>query len=53
MFGILSIIPSIDLSFIPLGSAGFAWFLPTVVAIIIGYIIFPNKKDPIGSSVLE
>ena len=53
VFGILSIIPSIDLSFIPLGSAGFAWFLPTVVAIIIGYIIFPNKKDPIGSSVLE
>ena len=53
VFGILSIIPSIDLSFIPLGSAGCAWFLPTVVAIIIGYIIFPNKKDPSGSSVLE
>lgn len=53
VFGILSIIPSIDLSFIPLGSAGFAWFLPTVAAIIIGYILFPKKKDPIGSSILE
>ena len=29
LFGILSIIPSLDLSFIPLGNAGFAWVLPT------------------------
>lgn len=53
VFGILSIIPSIDLSFIPLGSAGFAWVLPTVAAILIGYLIFPDRKDPIGSSILE
>ncbi len=53
VFGILSIIPNLDLSFIPLGSVGFAWLLPTVAAIIIGYLIFPKKKDPIGSSILE
>lgn len=53
VFGILSIIPSLDLSFIPLGSAGFAWLLPTVAAIIIGYLIFPKKKDTVGSSILE
>lgn len=53
VFGILSIIPNLDLSFIPLGSAGFAWLLPTVAAIIIGYLIFPKKKDPVGSSILE
>lgn len=53
VFGILSIIPNIDLSFIPLGSAGFAWVLPTVAAIIIGYLIFPKKKDSVGSSILE
>ena len=53
MFGILSIIPSVDLSFIPLGSFGFAWVLPTVIAIIIGYLIFPKKKNTVGSSILE
>ncbi len=53
LFGILSIIPSLDLSFIPLGNAGFAWVLPTVAAIIIGYLIFPKKKDRVGSSILE
>ena len=53
VFGILSIIPSVDLSFIPLGSFGFAWVLPTVIAIIIGYLIFPKKKNTVGSSILE
>lgn len=53
VFGILSIIPNLDLSFIPLGSVGFAWVLPTVAAIIIGYLIFPKKKDRVGSSILE
>ena len=53
VFGILSIIPNLDLSFIPLGSVGFAWLLPTVAAIIIGYLIFPKKKDTVGSSILE
>ncbi len=53
IFGILSIIPNIDLSFIPFGSAGFAWLLPTVAAIIIGHFIFPKKKELVGSSILE
>lgn len=54
IFGILEIIPIINLSFIPLGSAGFAWLLPTIVALLIGYIIFPMKKNPhIKSSALE
>lgn len=54
VFGILEIIPIINLSFIPLGSAGFAWLLPTIVALLIGYIIFPMKKNPhIKSSALE
>lgn len=54
VFGILEVIPSINLSFIPLGNAGFAWLVPTVLALLIGYIIFPvKKKSPIGSSILE
>lgn len=53
VFGILSIIPNLDLSFIPLGSAGFAWLIPTIIAIIVGHLIFINKKDIIGSSILE
>ena len=27
--------------------------VPTIAAIIIGYIIFPQKREPIGSSILE
>lgn len=53
VFGILSIIPNIDLSFIPLGSTGFPWLIPTVIAIIIGYVIFPNRNGSTESSVLE
>ena len=54
VFGILEVIPNINLSFIPLGDAGFAWLVPTVLALLIGYIIFPAKKKlPIGSSILE
>ena len=55
VFGILEIIPNINLSFIPLGSTGFAWLIPTIIALIIGYIIFPmKKKTPIeDSSILE
>ena len=54
VFGILEIIPGINLSMIPLGRSGFAWLLPTVFAILIGYLIFPMKKKyPIGSSILE
>lgn len=44
-FGLLSQVPVINLSFIPLGSQGFAWLLPTVIAIGIGYIIFRNKNE--------
>lgn len=43
VFGILGIIPSINLSFIPLASVGFAWLIPTVIAILIGNIIFREK----------
>ena len=54
VFGILEVIPSINLSFIPLGNAGFAWLVPTVLALLIGYIIFPVKKNSsIESSILE
>lgn len=53
VFGILSIIPNVSLSFIPFGRAGFAWLLPTAAAIIIGHFIFPKKKELVGSSILE
>lgn len=53
VFGILSIIPNINLNFIPLASAGFAWLVPTVIAIVVGHLIFPKKLDPIGRSILE
>ncbi|OPF50691.1 branched-chain amino acid transport system II carrier protein [Clostridium baratii] len=43
VFGILSVIPAINLSFIPLSSKGFAWLIPTLIAILIGNIIFKNK----------
>lgn len=43
IFGILGVIPNIDLSFIPLATSGFPWLLPTIVAIIIGYLIFPKR----------
>lgn len=53
VFGILQIIPNLNLSFIPLANAGFTWVIPTIVAIILGYLIFPQKRNPIGSSILE
>ena len=42
IFGILSIIPGINLTFIPLAKLGFPWVLPTVIAIVIGCMLFPN-----------
>lgn len=45
VFGLLSQIPGINLSFIPFANHGFAWLLPTVIAIGIGYIVFRNKKE--------
>ncbi|MFR9239423.1 MAG: branched-chain amino acid transport system II carrier protein [Clostridium baratii] len=43
VFGILSVIPAINLSFIPLSSKGFAWLIPTLISILIGNIIFKSK----------
>ena len=40
VFGILSEIKIINLSFIPLASFGFTWLMPTIIAILIGYILF-------------
>ncbi|ACD23466.1 branched-chain amino acid transport system II carrier protein [Clostridium botulinum] len=51
LFGILEIVPSINLNFIPLGSLGFAWILPTLIAMIIGYIAFPLRKQDVSSLV--
>ena len=53
IFGILSIIPNINLSFIPLATSGFPWLLPTIVAIIMGYLIFPKRMVSMESSILE
>ncbi|GAA0083820.1 branched-chain amino acid transport system II carrier protein [Clostridium sp. CTA-7] len=47
-FGLLFAIPGLNLSFIPLGELGFGWVIPTVISIIIGYIIFtPKTKEVI------
>ncbi|MGN2368570.1 branched-chain amino acid transport system II carrier protein [Clostridium cagae] len=51
LFGILEIVSSINLNFIPLGSLGFAWILPTLIAMIIGYIAFPLRKQDVSSLV--
>ena len=40
VFGILAEIKVFDLSFIPLASLGFAWLIPTIIAILIGCIIY-------------
>ncbi len=48
VFGILEIIPYIKLDFIPLGKLGFAWLIPTVISILIGYLIFPRSKQNIS-----
>lgn len=39
LFGILSIIPNLDLSFIPLATLGFAWLTPTVIILILSSLI--------------
>lgn len=53
IFGILGVIPNIDLSFIPLATSGFPWLLPTIVAILLGYLIFPQRISSMESSILE
>ncbi|GAA0076886.1 branched-chain amino acid transport system II carrier protein [Clostridium sp. CTA-5] len=47
VFGILEILPFIDLSFIPLAKSGFSWLIPTIISILIGYIIFPMSKQKV------
>ncbi|WP_195517184.1 branched-chain amino acid transport system II carrier protein [Paraclostridium bifermentans] len=44
IFSLLLLIPGLNLSFLPLSSVGFGWVFPTVLAIIIGYIIFKDKS---------
>lgn len=39
VFGIALAIPGLNLTMIPLASLGFGWVIPTILAIIIGYII--------------
>lgn len=43
VFSLLLLIPGLNLSFLPLSNLGFGWVVPTILAIIIGYIIFRNK----------
>lgn len=45
VFGILFAIPGLNLNFIPLADIGFGWLIPTLIAIIGGYIFFPNKDS--------
>lgn len=47
IFGLLSVIPEVNLNFIPLSNIGFSWVIPTIIAIFIGCIAFPNtyKKN--------
>ncbi|MDU3349198.1 MAG: branched-chain amino acid transport system II carrier protein, partial [Clostridium sp.] len=47
VFGILFAIPGINLSFIPLASIGFGWVIPTIISIIVGYIIFNPKNSKV------
>ena len=44
VFGVIGIIPGINLNFIPLGAQGFPWLIPTIVAILLGYVIFRSKS---------
>ncbi|GAB6168147.1 branched-chain amino acid transport system II carrier protein [Clostridium carnis] len=44
VFGLLLAIPGLNLSFIPLASIGFGWVLPTLIAILIGYIVFKENS---------
>lgn len=40
IFGILQVIPFVNLSFIPLASLGFSWLIPTILSVIIGNLVF-------------
>ena len=45
VFGFLFAFFSNILSFMPLASVGFGWVLPTVIALVIGLFIKPQKVD--------
>ncbi|MBE6051843.1 MAG: branched-chain amino acid transport system II carrier protein [Clostridium sp.] len=40
VFSILTLIPGLNLKFLPLASIGFGWILPTALAMIIGQLVF-------------
>lgn len=44
LFGILQIIPNVNLSFIPLATVGFAWLFPTLLSILLGLLILRKPK---------
>ena len=43
VFSLLLLIPGLNLSFLPMADLGFGWVVPTVLAIIIGLIVFKEK----------
>ena len=40
VFGIILAIPGLNLTLIPLASLGFGWVIPTILATLIGYILY-------------
>ncbi|MBE6071933.1 MAG: branched-chain amino acid transport system II carrier protein [Clostridium butyricum] len=45
IFSIISIIPNVDLSFIPLANDGFAWLIPTIIVTLICQFTLPKKPS--------
>lgn len=45
LFSLLSLLPGLKLSFLPLSGIGFGWVIPTILAIVVGYIIFKDKPS--------
>lgn len=45
IMGILGEIKILNLNAIPLASLGFAWLIPTIIAILVGYIIFRDNEE--------
>lgn len=44
IFGILFVVPGLNLSFIPMASIGFGWVLPTLISMMIGYFVSSSRK---------
>ena len=42
---IMQILPGIDTSFLPLSSVGFAWVLPTILAVLIGSLKLNSNRE--------